>query len=161
MCDYSLMGFPNRLAVSGEVLVVHRFPTNSLGLISPSNFGPTANCSQPGRRSFWDSIKSFFQTQNANPVVAVCVPPGSTLVLHDIPAHLRDHLKVNPTEEVTFTQLTANAYAHRDAVRFANGCELPLQHLVVGQRVQVVNVSLEPNRTPEEALEHHNQTVLR
>jgi len=26
MCDYSLAGIPNRLAVEGEQLVVHRFP---------------------------------------------------------------------------------------------------------------------------------------
>jgi hypothetical protein len=26
MCDYSLAGVPNRLAVEGEELVVHRFP---------------------------------------------------------------------------------------------------------------------------------------
>jgi hypothetical protein len=32
MCDYSLAGVPNRLAVEGEQLVVHRFPTGSVGL---------------------------------------------------------------------------------------------------------------------------------
>ena len=31
MCDYSLAGIPNRLAVEGEQLVVHRFPA-SMGL---------------------------------------------------------------------------------------------------------------------------------
>jgi hypothetical protein len=35
MCDYSLAGVPNRLAVEGEELVVHRFPTGALGLASP------------------------------------------------------------------------------------------------------------------------------
>ena len=32
MCDYSLAHFPNRLAVEGEQLVVHRFATRTLGL---------------------------------------------------------------------------------------------------------------------------------
>jgi hypothetical protein len=159
MCDYSLMGFPNRLAVTGEVLVVHRFPTNSLGLISPSNLTPAVDCSKSRQTNFWATLKSCFKGQTTSPVVAVCLPPGSKLVLHDIPAHLRDYLKVSSTEEVTFTQLTANAYAHRDAIRFANGCELPLQHLIVGQRVKVLTVSLEEHQTLREALERHNQAV--
>ena len=32
MCDYSLAGLPNRLAVEGEQLVVHRFQTGAMGL---------------------------------------------------------------------------------------------------------------------------------
>ena len=35
MCDYSLAGVPNRLAMEGEELVVHRFPTGAPGLTSP------------------------------------------------------------------------------------------------------------------------------
>ena len=34
MCDYSLCGIPNRLAVEGEELVVHRFSTGSMGMAS-------------------------------------------------------------------------------------------------------------------------------
>ena len=34
MCDYSLMAIPNRLAVSGEELVIHRFEAGSVGLAS-------------------------------------------------------------------------------------------------------------------------------
>jgi hypothetical protein len=34
MCDYSLMTIPNRLAVSGEELIVHRFEAGSVGLAS-------------------------------------------------------------------------------------------------------------------------------
>ena len=34
MCDYSLMAIPNRLAVSGEQLVVHRFEAGMVGLAS-------------------------------------------------------------------------------------------------------------------------------
>ena len=35
MCDYSLHGIENRLAEEGEVLVVHRFYSESKGLTSP------------------------------------------------------------------------------------------------------------------------------
>jgi hypothetical protein len=44
MCDYSLAGIPNRLAVEGEELVVHRFTMGPLGLASPNTplscYGP-------------------------------------------------------------------------------------------------------------------------
>ena len=161
MCDYSLMGFPNRLAVTGEELVVHRFPTNSLGLVSPSNLTPVTNCSQPRSQGFWDTLKSWFKTPTSNPAVAVCIPPGSQLLLHDIPPHLRDHLKVGSVEEVTFTQITANAYAHRDAVRFGNGCELQLQRLIVGQKVRVLNLSAEPMQMVPDSFQNRSQPLLR
>jgi hypothetical protein len=35
MCDDSLQGLPNRLAVEGEEVVTHRFPSGSLGMASP------------------------------------------------------------------------------------------------------------------------------
>jgi hypothetical protein len=38
MCDYSLGGLPNRLAVDGEELIVHRFPTHSIGLASAADW---------------------------------------------------------------------------------------------------------------------------
>src|SRR6516164_7099987 len=36
MCDYSLAGLPNRLAVEGEQLLVYRFTTGAMGLASSS-----------------------------------------------------------------------------------------------------------------------------
>ena len=73
MCDYSLTGIANRLAVEGEELVVQRFRTGSVGLAS-----------SPSR---W---LSFEQT------CAVCVPPGARLMLHDIPERLQHDLAVGP-----------------------------------------------------------------
>jgi hypothetical protein len=37
MCDCALMGVPNRIAVEGEQLVVHRFRNGLLGLAVPDN----------------------------------------------------------------------------------------------------------------------------
>jgi hypothetical protein len=159
MCDYSLMGFPNRLAVSGEELVVHRFPTNSLGLVCCPSQAPAANGRRAGLRSLWPALKSWLQGPGSE-IVAVCIPPGSQLLLRDTPAHLRAQLRVGSVEEVIFTQITANAYAHRDAVRFDNGCELSLQHLIVGQRVRVLSVSGELMQTAPESFESRPQTVL-
>src|SRR5262249_1423232 len=117
MCDYSLAGIPNRLAVEGEQLVVHRFPA-SLGLAS--------RCAQSG-------------SEKTTP--AVCVPPGDRLLLRDIPAALQSRLHVGAMEEVTFVQLSADAYEYRDAVRFKNGQEIPLQKLTCDQRVDVLCLS--------------------
>src|SRR5712692_6988983 len=121
MCDYSLAGLPSRLAVEGEQLVVHRFPTGTLGLASP--------CPSLSR---WWSVK---QTS------AVCIPPGARLLLHDIPKDLQREFDVQATEEVTFVQLSAEAYEYRDAVRFGNGREVLLQWVRSGQHVEVVRVS--------------------
>ena len=115
MCDYSLAGIPNRLAVEGEQLVVHRFCTGSLGLASPCS--PLLSKETP----------------------AVCIPPGARLRLRDIPQALR--LGLNATEEVTFVQLSAEAYQYRDAVRFQNGREILLQRLGCGQQVEVLSLA--------------------
>ena len=117
MCDYSLAGVPNRLAVEGEQLVVHPFPTGSVGLASP--------CSQLLSKE----------------TPAVCIPPGARLRLRDIPEALQQGLGLNATEEVTFVQLSAEAYQYRDAVRFQNGREILLQRLGCGQQVEVLSLA--------------------
>jgi hypothetical protein len=62
--------------------------------------------------------------------------------LQDIPERLQEALNVGPVEKVTFVEQSAEAYQHRDAVRFGNGREILLQHLECGQGVRVL--SLEP-----------------
>ena len=122
MCDYSLAEIPSRLAIEGEQLVVHRFPTGSLGLASP--------CPSLSR---WRAAK---QTP------AVCIPPGARLLLRDIPKDLLQQFGVRETEEVTFVQLSATPNQFRDAVRFQNGRTVRLQDLSKGMRVQVLKLSL-------------------
>lgn len=128
MCDYSLMAIPNRLAIEGDELIVHRFSTGSLGFASP----------RPPCRGLWPSVKAFFQHK---PVTVVCIPPGGRLMLRDIPVRLQVELKVGLQEEVVFTELTAAAHRYRDAVRFSNGQEVLLQHLSIGQHARVLDVS--------------------
>ena len=130
MCDYSLASVPNRLAVEGEQLVTSRFFTGSMGLRS----GDT-----PLRR-LW-----FTQT----PAFCVCVPPGARLLLRDIPTDMQRQLDVQATEEVTFVQLSAEAYRYRDAVRFRNGREVLLQQLKFGQRVEVLSLCSDDSREEE------------
>jgi hypothetical protein len=119
MCDYSLASIPNRLAVEGEQLVAYRFFTGSMGLTS-------------GDALLWRLW--FKQT------TAVCVPPGARLLLRDIPRNLQRQFDVQATEEVTFVQVSAEAYEYRDAVRFRNGREVLLQRLRCGQRVKVLSL---------------------
>ena len=121
MCDYSLAGLPSRLAVEGEQLVVHRFPTGTLGLASPC----------PSLSRWW----------SAKQTVAVCIPPGARLLLRDIPKDLQRKFDVQVTEEVLFIQVSAEAYQFRDAVHFSNGREILLQKLHCGQQVDVLSLS--------------------
>jgi hypothetical protein len=119
MCDYSLTGIGNRLAAESEDLMVHRFPTGSIGLASPTSRGGFGK----------DTL-------------AVCVAPGAQLTLQDVPERLRQELAIGPVEEVTFVQLSANAYQYRDALRFRNGREIRLQELPEGLRIRVLTLSL-------------------
>jgi hypothetical protein len=121
MCDYSLAGVPNRLAVEGEELVVHRFPTGIMGLASPNT---------PLSR-LW----------SAKATPAVCIPPGARLLLRDIPVGLQLDFGVRDAEEVTFVQQSAEAFMYRDAVRFKDSREILLQKLKCGQRVDVLDLS--------------------
>jgi hypothetical protein len=142
MCDYSLMNVPNRLARESEELVVHRFPTGSLGLASPGDVKCSVSTrTASARMSLWSRLKEFFNPPVVQPVAAVCVPPGARLVLHDIPVRLQREMGVGAVEEVRFTQITAAANSYRDAVKFANGREVRLQDIREGQRVKVLDLS--------------------
>lgn len=123
MCDYSLAEMRSRLAADGDELLVHRFPSGSLGLRSA--------------RRCWREI--LFPSA----VVAVCIPPGAQLSLQDIPAALQRCLRVGSRETVTFVQQSLEVYRHRDAVRFANGNEVLLQDLAPGQRATVLTLDCE------------------
>jgi len=142
MCDYSLMAVPNRLAQEGEELVAHRFPTGSLGLASPADLKRAAETPRPGRRSLWCAVKEFFNPAKAEPVPAVCIPPGARLELQDIPMRLQHDLGVGPVEAVTFSQISAAVNSYRDAVKFSNGREVRLQELREGQRVRVLDLTM-------------------
>jgi len=153
MCDYSLHAVPNRLAVEGEELVTHRFPTSSIGLASPTDLAK-ANCQQsPGTgRSWWAVIKSWLNPPplRVDKVPAVCIPPGARLRLNGVPRELQMELGVSRTEEVTFVELSASAYRYRDGIRFQNGREILLQYLDEGLHVDVLSMggSEEPEVLP-------------
>ena len=158
MCDYSLHVYPNRLAVDGEELIVHRFGGASLGLASPSDLRPViraSSCNTTAQKPWsWTAIKEWFkanrpQWQPEQRTPAVCVPPGARLLLKDIPKGLQRELGVGEEEEVTFVEISAEVNTYRDAIRFKNSRQLLLQALREGQRVSVV--SLTPAEVEETA----------
>ncbi|HZP61798.1 MAG TPA: hypothetical protein VFB28_00155 [Terriglobales bacterium] len=140
MCDYSLMGVPNRLACEGEELVVYEFRTGSRGLTPADAPQNQAIRERKLAQRFRSLLKALFEEPKGEKV-AVCIPPGARLLLRDIPEDVQKSFCVRATEEVSFTQLTAKAYEYRDAFRFTNGREILLQRLNKGQRVTVLQVS--------------------
>jgi len=148
MCDYSLIGIPNRLANEGEELVVHRFPIGSMGLVPSQPASQETGAGQASERGLWQRIKDLFRTDSFDRYTAVCVPPGARLLLRDIPGETQKVLRIGPEEEVTFTQLTAEANAYRDAIRFDSGTELLLQKLREGQRIRILRLAAD-EQTPD------------
>jgi hypothetical protein len=145
MCDYSLHAVPNRLAVEGEQLVTHRFPTYSIGLASPADL-ERAVCVQhnPGAgSSWWSALKSWLSPPplRSEKIPAVCIPPGARLRVYDLSRDLQHEFGVGPLEEVTFVELSASAYRYRDGIRFHNGREVLLQNLREGVRFAVLSLA--------------------
>jgi hypothetical protein len=146
MCDYSLHTYPNRLATDGEDLVIHRFGAGSLGLASPADLEHVVSASKIAHGTLWCRAKAWFQGRNLTweaekRVPAVCIPPGSRLILRDIPKSLQRELGVGEVEEVAFVEITAEVNTYRDAVRFGNCRQALLQQLREGQRVKVLSTA--------------------
>lgn len=116
MCDYSLGKIKNRLARDGEVLLVHRFSTNAVGLTSQEYLESNQEC-------------------------AVCVPDGSRMRIEVPQFHWFWRSKRSEEEEVVFRQVSLNSGNFRDSIQFQNGQILSLQMLKTGRRVKVLSTS--------------------
>jgi hypothetical protein len=144
MCDYSLACIPNRLAQSGEELVVYRFNTGAIGLASRDDV--ITRRDEIRRMGFWPRFKKVCEVPFTpylpdRRVPAVCVPPGARLQIRDLGAKLQREYGCGEVEEVVFTQTSADADTFRDAVLFRNGAVVLLQRLKEGQRVRVLFLS--------------------
>lgn len=162
MCDYSLCGLPNRLAVEGEELVVHRFRTGSLGLTSPLDLAPRAqHALRPAGQNFWRTLKSFlFDPAPSWPsVTAVCIPPGAQLLIKNLPRDLCTEWHVEEEELVCFVQASANVNTYRDAVRFRNGTQVLLQSMREGIRAQVLALDRVTTKTDRVTTEKDRLTT--
>jgi hypothetical protein len=146
MCDYSLMALPNRLAVSGEELVGHKFQTGAMGLISSSDGKLLDEAAKP--KGLIQMVRYLLNPPQARHCTAVCVPPGARLSVRDISAQLQREVGLQgDVQEVTFTE-TGAGIGFRDAIRFSNGREVSLQRLSEGQRVRVLSLSSVEENTP-------------
>lgn len=149
MCDYSLCGIPNRLAFDGEQLVVHGFSTGTMGLASLADVVLYKRLQEAApRKTFSARVKSFFTLDRPEPIPAVCVPPGAQLFVKDIRPNLRRRCNVSQEEVAVLTQLSAEVYTHRDAIRFCNGNLIRLQDLREGMPVRVLSLSGTPEFRP-------------
>jgi hypothetical protein len=141
MCDYSLCGLPNRLALEGEELVFHRFRTGSMGLASPADLIAVRPSPSSQQRTLWQRIKSFLEGDApSRPVTAVCIPPGAQLILKNIPADLQQQWQIAAEESAFFVQTSQNVNCYRDAVQLYNGQRVLLQNLREGIRVEVLSL---------------------
>ena len=142
MCDYSLHGLSNRLAVEGEELVSHRFTTGAIGLTSAKELGQAISAQKRSEKNrIWSAISSAIFPPLIQDAPAVCVPPGALLRVRDIAMNLQVELDIGPEEIVTFTQTGILANAYHDAIRFSNGRQILLQALKEGQRVLVMSLN--------------------
>lgn len=141
MCDYSLMALPNRLAVRGEELVVHRFESSAVGLASAEDVCAAQQARHGRPEGFWATVKWLLNPPSVHMCTAVCIPPGARLLVRDIPKRLQQELQLpGDSQEVTFTQTDIHVN-FRDAIRFVNGTEILLQRLQEGQRVAVLSLA--------------------
>ena len=145
MCDYSLQGLPNRLAVDGEELVTHRFITGSMGMASVCELSAQTKPERiPGIRGWWKSFKGWLVPDaSAASLTAVCLAPGARLLMREVPASLAREFRLNPTEEVVFTQINAEAFQFRDALQFSGGRRVLLQHVREGVHLEVISTSID------------------
>ncbi len=142
MCDYSLYSIQNRLAEEGEELVLHRFETGTLGFASVSDLSARA-ITEDNPIGFWPRLRQWLFLEASARVPAVCIPPGSRLLLADVPRTVQASLQVKCSEVVSFTELTDRSYAYRDAIVLPNGTRVLLQDLPEGIHVLVLSTSLD------------------
>ena len=70
--------------------------------------------------------------------------------MSSVPENLRKGYDLRSVEEVTFVQLSADAYRYRDAIRFVNGRKETLQALSEGVPFEVLLLDMsEPELQPE------------
>ncbi len=138
MCDYSLMMVPNRLAVEGEELIAHKFRSGTTGFVSCSDFAIWRAERQP--KDTWRRLKAWFVSPD-DPTPVVCIPPGARLLVQGVSGSFGGRPHPGSSELATFTQLSAEANQHRDALCFDDGAIVRLDMLAEGQRVKVLRLS--------------------
>jgi hypothetical protein len=104
------------------------------------------------RRSWWSALKHWMDVDQ---VPAVCIPPGAYLFMNHIPEWLRRAFALRAVENVTFVQLSADAYRYRDGIQFWDGKQVLLQEIREGVHFKVLSLGPEPDaqRVPDPVLD--------
>jgi hypothetical protein len=110
MCDYSLELYRSRPAVQEEQYTLRRFPSGTMGFMA------ARDCE-----------------------TAVCIPADAHLRLEGIGEAVQQAYAVGAVEDAVMIRMDGTAFAHRDAVRFANGREVLLQSLNAGIAATVID----------------------
>jgi hypothetical protein len=144
MCDHSLYSTQHRLAREGEDLALHRFESGAMGFASGMDLMEYEISKQKEISSFWGTIRDWLLLPSRTiRIPAICVPPGTTLLLTDIPRPTQESLYIDESEIVVFTELHSPSYSFRDALLLPNTTRVLLQDLPEGIHALVLNVSPE------------------
>ena len=123
MCDYSLELYRSRPAVQEERYTLRRFASGTMGFMAERD------CE-----------------------TAVCIPADAHLRLEGIGEAIQQTYAVGPAEDVVMIRMDGTAFAHRDAVRFANGREVLLQCLNAGVAATVLDFMQDLAEIPKAAV---------
>jgi hypothetical protein len=142
MCDYPPRSIRNRLAETGEDLVLHKFETGSFGFASAVDLQECESKNEKTSSGIWAVMKDWLLLpQHSARVPAICVPPGAQLLLSDIPASVQASLYIRSSEIAVFTELHARHYRFRDALLLPNATRVLLQDLPEGLHALVLSMS--------------------
>jgi hypothetical protein len=148
MCGYSLYWNKTRLAEEGEELILHKFETGTLGFAAVADITKAEAALRATPDTFWAKVKDLFRGRAPVSFPAICVPPGTRLLLSDLPVTVQKSLYVEPSETVIFTQISERAYSYRDALLLPNGTRVLLQDLPEGIHALVLSMSPESLSRP-------------
>jgi hypothetical protein len=144
MCDYSLYAIPNRLAEDGERVVLHRFGTGTIGFASVLDVPPKLIESGTRWQSLCAGVKAMLLPRNCPGVPAVCMPPGTRLLMNNVPTEVQRLHRMQSGDTAMVTEITSQSYSHRDALVLPNGKCVLLQELPEGIEAVVLSTALEP-----------------
>ncbi len=143
MCNYSLRTIQNRLVKEGERLVSHRFESGTLGFASVSDVSEWRRATDGEISGFWSTMKDWLLPRPVPHLPTLCVPPGTQLLLSEVPPRTQMALGLGSSELVTVTELSNQRYSYRDALLLPNGTRVLLQDLPEGLHGLVLSRSPE------------------
>lgn len=135
---------PNRLAADSEQLIVHKFPTGSIGLASVTDvWRYELDRHETLKGSLWQRLKRLCRDapDTSHPLLQVRVPSGAYLILRAIPSSLQQRYGLRDEEGAVFERSHTEAKACQGKLRFHNGARIRMEELRVGQLIEVLSLA--------------------